>query len=66
MVVLGNGFDIDLGLKTRYADFLRSEVYKKHLVKPNDVKIKKSGSDERYTHNLFNYFAEQNRIQTST
>lgn len=53
IVVLGNGFDIDLGLKTRYTDFLRSEVYKKHLVKPNDVMIKQSGFDERYTHNLF-------------
>lgn len=66
IVVLGNGFDIDLGLKTKYTDFLRSEVYKKHLVKPNDVMIKQSGFDERYTHNLFNYFAEQNRIQKST
>lgn len=66
IVVLGNGFDIDLGLKTRYTDFLHSEVYKKHLTKPNDVGIKQCESDSQYTHNLFDYFAKQCRRRQST
>lgn len=27
LLIIGNGFDIDLGLKTRYSDFIKSEYY---------------------------------------
>lgn len=27
ILILGNGFDIDLGLKTRYSDFANSEIW---------------------------------------
>ena len=28
--IIGNGFDLDLGLKTRYIDFWKSEVFEPH------------------------------------
>jgi hypothetical protein len=27
LLIIGNGFDIDLGLETRYSDFIKSEYY---------------------------------------
>ena len=27
LLIIGNGFDIDLGLKTRYSDFIESGYY---------------------------------------
>lgn len=42
VLVIGNGFDIDLGLDTRYKNFLDSEYFKKHVTgspyKPNDYR----------------------------
>lgn len=29
ILILGNGFDIDLGLKTRYSDFANSKIWEK-------------------------------------
>lgn len=37
VLVVGNGFDIDLGLPTRYSDFLGSVYFKRHIF---DMKIK--------------------------
>ena len=34
IVVLGNGFDIDLGLKTKFADFIGSSHFSKHAFTP--------------------------------
>lgn len=28
LLILGNGFDIDLGLKTRYSNFANSDIWK--------------------------------------
>ena len=28
IMILGNGFDLDFGLKTRYCDFMNSKVWK--------------------------------------
>lgn len=39
VLVVGNGFDIDLGLPTRYFDFLGSVYFKRHIF---DMKIKDS------------------------
>lgn len=30
LVIIGNGFDLDLGLKTSYADFMMSKVFEKY------------------------------------
>lgn len=27
ILIIGNGFDIDLGLRTRYSDFAKSNIY---------------------------------------
>ena len=43
--VLGNGFDLDLGLKTKYSDFIESDFFRKNI----DVNDKSQG------YNLFNY-----------
>lgn len=29
LLIIGNGFDIDLGLRTRYSDFAKSKIWKK-------------------------------------
>lgn len=29
LLIIGNGFDIDLGLKTRYSDFSKSKIWEK-------------------------------------
>lgn len=41
MLVLGNGFDLNLGLKTRYRDFVESRIFKKMYVKRMKEKLKK-------------------------
>lgn len=28
VLILGNGFDLDLGMKTRYSDFANSDIWK--------------------------------------
>lgn len=29
ILIIGNGFDIDLGLRTRYSDFAKSNIWEK-------------------------------------
>ena len=41
MLVLGNGFDLNLGLKTRYRDFVESRIFKKMYVKRMKEKLRK-------------------------
>ena len=33
LLILGNGFDLDLGLKTKYTDFMKSAYFQFHLLK---------------------------------
>lgn len=41
LLILGNGFDLDLGLNTSYADFVRSDIFKNELEnKENRLAIK--------------------------
>lgn len=49
ILIIGNGFDIDLGLRTRYSDFAKSNIWEKlmrntqvdltQLFRRNDIKI---------------------------
>ena len=36
--VLGNGFDLDLGLKTSYSQFIKSKYFKRHLRQKSSTK----------------------------
>lgn len=46
--VVGNGFDLSLGMKTSYKDFLNSDFFKDNLSIPSDANIYR-------VENLFNY-----------
>ena len=37
ILVLGNGFDLDLGLKTRYSDFAGSDEWRKYSSKEGNL-----------------------------
>ena len=53
ILIIGNGFDLDLGLKSRYRDFMESPVWK-------GVK----GRDYILTCNLIRFLEEKNEIET--
>lgn len=55
LLILGNGFDLSLGLKTSYKNFMESEIFKKR------VHIKHYPNAERDLHdkNIHNYLAQQ-------
>ncbi|MBQ9231963.1 MAG: hypothetical protein IJ190_12435 [Prevotella sp.] len=44
MLVIGNGFDLNLGLATRYSDFVKSNIFKKMYEKRIQEKEKKQPS----------------------
>lgn len=53
ILILGNGFDLDLGLKSRYRDFMESDTWK-------------SDDGKKYiqTCNLLKYLDEKNKLET--
>ena len=53
ILILGNGFDLDVGLKSRYRDFMESGIWK-------------DGEGREYilTCNLLRYLEEKNKIET--
>lgn len=53
LLIIGNGFDLDLGLKTGYSDFLKSEFFTKNL----DIMYDQNNI------NLFNYLENQKNIK---
>ena len=32
IVVIGNGFDVNLGLKTKYSDFIQSDIFQEEMI----------------------------------
>lgn len=57
LLVLGNGFDLSLGLKTTYAHFLDSDFFKKW------VQINRNAQVDLHDKNLFNFLSLQNEIK---
>lgn len=53
ILILGNGFDLDLGLKSRYRDFMNSSTWKGA-----------KGREYLLSCNLLNYLEEKNEIET--
>lgn len=39
VVILGNGFDLDLGLRTTYSDFINSQIFKDEVEKGNSLAL---------------------------
>lgn len=39
LYILGNGFDLEMGLKTSYSDFIRSEQFEKLTARNSDCKF---------------------------
>lgn len=65
LLIIGNGFDLDLGLKTSYKDFINSEIYKKYENEIQDEYSFKKNYDIEYDEdiNIFSYFKSVLRIQ---
>ena len=53
ILILGNGFDLDIGMKTRYRDFMESNIWKKA-----------KEHDDALSYNILNYLEERNRLET--
>lgn len=54
-IIIGNGLDIDLGLPSRYSDFIQSDEWKKIAKIPNGYV-----GDENYVkHSLICYLQEK-------
>lgn len=53
LLILGNGFDLDLGLKSRYRDFMLSDIWNKTKIGAN-----------MQTCNLLIYLENKNQIET--
>lgn len=52
MLLIGNGFDCDLGLNTKYSDFVKSQYFTKHLTGDFDVR---KLDEYDYDFNIFDY-----------
>lgn len=57
VLVIGNGFDLDIGLKTRYSDFMKSRPFERYVTGVDELSRFKNyeDSDEKKDINLFNY-----------
>ena len=53
ILIIGNGFDLDIGMKTRYRDFMESEIWK--IAKEHDDVL---------SYGILNYLEEKNRLET--
>lgn len=62
VLVIGNGFDIDLGLETRYEDFLDSKYFKEHIkgspFEPDNI-YRKQFNVLKEDLNLFDYLSHK-------
>lgn len=58
LLVIGNGFDIELGLKTKYIDFIQSPIYKRYEDELQDMFSFKTNYNLEYDteFNIFSYF----------
>ena len=57
VLVIGNGFDLDLGLPTSYKDFLESSYFRSHL--NTEIVTMKYDKDLKEGNNLFRYLREK-------
>ena len=65
LLIIGNGFDIELGLNTRYSDFIKSPIYKRYEDELQDMFCFKTNYDLEYDEefNIFSYFRSVLEIQ---
>lgn len=58
LLIIGNGFDIELGLKTKYIDFIQSPIYKRYEDELQDMFSFKTDYSIEYDteFNIFSYF----------
>lgn len=61
VIVLGNGFDLDLGLKTNYSDFIKSTFFQEKINKEHAYTLSRDFRQKEEL-NLFNYLSEKQRI----
>lgn len=52
ILIIGNGFDLDIGMKTRYRDFMDSNIWKKA-----------KEDDDALSYSILNYLEEKNRLE---
>ena len=50
LLIIGNGFDLDLGRKTRYSDFAKSEFWPKDLDSDLYEHLNQKSKIERWFH----------------
>lgn len=61
LLIIGNGFDLDLGLKTGYSDFLRSHFFTDNCERQS---ICDDNLENKHFHvNIFDYLRKQNNIK---
>lgn len=65
LLIIGNGFDIELGLRTKYSDFIQSSIYKRYEDELQDMFSFKTKynieHDEEF--NIFSYFRDVCKFQ---
>lgn len=61
LLIIGNGFDLDLGLKTGYGDFLKSHFFTDHFEFQNVSETNLSNPNFRV--NIFDYLNKQQNIK---
>lgn len=59
LLILGNGFDLSLGLRTSYNHFLESDLFKKRV----DIKYYSNGKIDEHDKNIYNYLTHQKRLK---
>lgn len=59
LLILGNGFDLSLGLRTSYNHFLESDLFKKRL----DIKYYPNAKIDEHDKNIHNYLTHQKRLK---
>ena len=57
LLVLGNGFDLSLGLQTSYNSFLESDIFKKKV----NIKHYPNANMDEHDRNIHNYLTMQKR-----
>lgn len=58
-MILGNGFDLSLGLRTSYSHFLESDLFKERL----DIKYYPNAKIDEHDKNIHNYLTHQKRLK---
>lgn len=59
LLLLGNGFDLSLGLKTSYVSFMESDLFKKRV----SIKHYPSAKVDEHDRNIHNYLTLQKRMK---